>query len=192
MPNKRAHERGLLLALTVMLAISGCTSFKAPLMPGSNTHTVPPFAPTCGKQADAVIGLLRYAQTLANEAPDQRESSVGEARQQVDADPSALHHARLAIALGTPAQHLYTPDEAARYAELALDDENASWSPATRQYLSDYARVYRALVTDDTDGKQQRIVQLQAQLSDARRKLHALAAIEKSLDSKTDSAADTP
>jgi hypothetical protein len=143
-----------------------------------------------------VIGLLKYAHALAAGTPAEREQAVRVARRQVRQRPSAQGDARLAIALGTPAQRLYTPSGAARYARRAVHADDARWSPAARQYLIDTIRLYqqlaRHLATDNPAStqkiarvKDQRIVQLKAQLADARRKLQALAHVEDRLDSSS-------
>jgi len=90
---------------------------------------------------DPAIDLLNFAHRLSQATPQQRAEAVVATRQAVRDDPNARSYANLAIAYGAPSQRRYTPDEAARYARRAVQAEDADWSPAARQYLSDYARL---------------------------------------------------
>lgn len=138
------------------------------------------------------LSLLGYAYRLHSTSADGREAAVRTARQQVRSDPGALSYAYLAIALGTPHQHLYTPDEAARYARLALSSDDAPWDPDARQYLRDCLRLYRALsvssrhttvAVKNSRADAEHIAKLHTQLDQARAKLRALSHIEDRLDS---------
>lgn len=190
-----ASSRRALTGLLLVLICAGCTQLGFPRSTLRGPVTV---TASCNTPPDTVVGLLAYAHALAADTPAQREAAVHRARQQVHDTADARHYARLAIALGTPAQKLYTPDEAARYARLAAEDKDAHWSTAARQYLEDYARLYTELTANsttdsgndntatsgssDTDAQQQ-IAQLRAQLADAQHKLRELANIEDRLNS---------
>lgn len=177
-----------LCIITLMLALAGTACVQ---------HRPPSTAPA--PASDPVVSLLEYADTLANSSPDQREQAVAAARQTVAGAPGARHYARLALAYGTPSQRRYTPDEAARYARLALNADDADWSPAARRYLQQYARLYTALTQSSStptesrstasdastgtydDNAEQRIADLKSQLAEAHRKLRELADIEDNL-----------
>lgn len=164
-------------ALFSVMALTGCAH-----------DTIKPPAPA---QAPAelsapALSLLGYAHRLADTSPAGREAAVRAARRQVQTAPSAITYAYLALALGSPQQRLYTPDEAARYAKLALETQPSPWDPDARQYLSDFARLYGELTratdaTDATDADRQ-IADLKDRLSKAQNKLKALSNIEDRLD----------
>lgn len=177
-------------AVISALALMGCAHPGQP--------TAPPTAVTTTEHRsavrDPVLSLLDYAHHLSAISPDAREDVVKTTRDHVRKTPNATDYARLAIALGTPGQRLYTPDEAARYAQLSLKTRPSPWSPAARQYLSDYARLYTQLTkdqsaeSDDSDSDEQarenrRIEHLRSELEEAHRKLRELAHIEERLDS---------
>jgi len=184
----------------VALALTG-TACMQNQPPVSSPVAVPPSSRA--PQADPVVQLLQYADTLANSEPEQREQAVADAQRAAARAPGARHYARLAMAYGMPAQRRYTPDEAARYAQLALEADDANWSPAARQYLHQYARLYTTLTRpaptaskttaahkhhthagsdgNDNDNDKQRIAELQAQLAEAHRKLREMADIEDHL-----------
>lgn len=168
------------LALVVVLA-----SLSACVHPSKHTDSNPSSDETgVADSRDSALALLDYAHHLAVISPDGREAVVHAARDQVSEQPTALHYAHLALALGTPGQRLYTPDEAARYARLALQAKPAPWSTAARQYLEDYARLYTELTGDnDSGGSPARVAQLKKELAEAHKKLRALAHIEERLDS---------
>ncbi|MDA3919198.1 MAG: hypothetical protein PF501_00740 [Salinisphaera sp.] len=176
-----------------VLAATGCTTIdRAPAQATATSCRTHPVR-------DPAVALLDYAHHLAAITPDGREAAVNTARDDIRKIPNATEYARLAIALGTPGQRLYTPDEAARYAQLALDAQPSPWTPAARQYLTDYARLYTQLTNNQTkastaagsspdngDGAandKAEIDQLRSELDDAHRKLRALAHIEERLDS---------
>lgn len=106
------------------------------------------------------------------------------ARRRAHESPDARNYAHLAIALGSPHQRLYTPDEASRYARLALMAQPSPWDPDAQQYLADYARLYGQLAASKqpSGGSEQHIADLKRQLSRARQKLKALSNIEDHLD----------
>lgn len=158
------------------------------------------------EQGDPAVALLNFARQLNQATPAQRAAAVNAARQSMKENPGAYSYAHMALAYGTPGQTRYTPDEAARYARRALEAEDASWSPAARQYLHDYARIYRLLTRPSAPSKSTpapaddasethsepaktpehshndaRIAQLQAELDEAHRKLRELANIEDRL-----------
>ncbi len=134
-----------------------------------------------------MTGLLNYAHALAVGTPAKRANAVRAARRQLRQNPSAKHKARLAIALGIPAQRYYRPREAARYAQRAIDANDAHWSPTAKHYLSDHAWLYQQLASRATadKAKTHRIAQLKAQLANAHHKLRALANVENQLDSSS-------
>lgn len=211
MPSDRTRTHGqkkvgsVLTMALVATAMTACVHQPSP-RPGSTprtaTHTSRPEpAPT----RDPAMRLLDYAHRLHAATPEQRADAVEKARQDASDAPAAETYARLALAYGTPSQRRYTPDEAARYAQRALDADDAHWSPAARQYLSDYARLYGEITTppggaapgrsSNTDGdaaskqvdadpdaaEQARIERLQTELYEAQRKLRELANIEDRL-----------
>ncbi|MGN8159148.1 hypothetical protein ACS8Y6_03145 [Salinisphaera sp. RV14] len=177
-PEQRPPPRGLAvaLALAAALAVSGCAHDKGnPLA----TAQTPP------EMSAPALTLLGYARRLADTTPAGREAAVRAARRQVRTSPSAISYAYLALALGSPHQRLYTPDEAARYARLALNTKPAPWDPDARQYLSDYARLYGELTQangDEPSDAAQKIADLKARLAKAQNKLKALSNIEDRLD----------
>ncbi len=169
----------------------------------STVRGTAPRAPVI-EQSDPAVDLLNFARQLNQATPAQRAAAVNAARQSMKESPGAYSYAHMALAYGTPGQTRYTPDEAARYARRALEAEDASWSPAARQYLHDYARIYGLLTRSSAsskaasaDGSGQasaepalaaeqsdddaRIAQLQAELDEAHRKLRELANIEDRL-----------
>lgn len=162
------------VGLALSLAMTGC----------AHDNVKPPSPPqTPPELAAPALTLLGYAHRLARTTPAGREAAVRAARRQVQKSPSAITYAYLALALGSPHQRLYTPDEAARYAKLALETKPAPWDPDARQYLSDYARLYSELTqTSDSDDADRQIADLKAQLSKAQNKLKALSHIEDRLD----------
>lgn len=176
--------RALVAAALLAATLAGCVHVPRH-DPGRNAAT--PVA----AHIDPVVELLEYAHTLEAGTPEQRAQAVIAARESAIRSPGAWHYARLAVAYGMPEQRRYTPDEAARYAQRALDADNARWSDAARQYLRDYARMYGAMTrpvsADDSaaeTGNQRRssrVVALQAELDEARRKLRELADIEDRL-----------
>lgn len=147
---------------------------------------------------DPAIELLNFAHRLSQATPQQRAEAVVATRQAVRDKPNARSYANLAIAYGAPSQRRFTPDEAARYAQRAIQAKDADWSPAARQYLSDYVRLRAptkrnhgpsdaAGPSGAADGRDQsadrdaEIRRLQTELDDAHRKLHELANIENRL-----------
>lgn len=181
----RAPAVGLLLAVVLVCALAGCAQ-----SPSDAASSILKTQPTVEPRAPA-LSLLDYAHHLATISPAARVAAVKTARADVDKTPSAAAYARLAIALGTPSQKLYTPDEAARYARLALNTQPSPWDTDAHQYLADYARLYTRLTADsdrpDTDTKSQsaaaEVRRLQTELDEAHKKLRALAHIEEHLDS---------
>ncbi|WP_423821441.1 hypothetical protein V5738_13990 [Salinisphaera sp. SPP-AMP-43] len=172
-PDRSIRIIGLLSLLFSSLTLSGC----------SHDPAQQPIQPRPPKQISSpALALLSYAHRLAETTPSGREEAVRAARHQVRDKPDATSYAYLALALGTPHQHLYTPDEAARYAQLALDAENAPWDTVARQYLSDYARLYSELTELQDDDDEQRINDLKQRLEKAQRKLKALSNLENRLD----------
>lgn len=163
------------LGLATTLAVAGCAHHN--LQSSINPHAPPQISAPA-------LTLLGYARRLAHMSPAGREAAVHSARQQVHTAPSAITYAYLALALGSPHQRLYTPDEAARYAKLALETKPSPWDPDARQYLSDYARLYGELTraAESSSDDQQRIADLKAQLSKAQAKLKALSHIEDRLN----------
>lgn len=161
----------LALGIVLSLVTAGCA--HEDIAPPNPKHTPQ-------ELSAPALTLLGYAHRLAQTSPAGREAAVRAARQQVKSAPSAITYAYLALALGSPHQRLYTPDEAARYARLALETKPAPWDPDARQYLSDYARLYGELTK--TDNADQQIADLKARLSKAQHKLKALSHIEDRLD----------
>ncbi|MES1926075.1 hypothetical protein T31B1_12174 [Salinisphaera sp. T31B1] len=161
--------------------------------------------------SDPAVALLNFAHELHAATPQQRADAVVAARKAAQDTPGAYSYANLALAYGTPGQRRYTPDEAARYAQRALEADDARWSPAARQYLTDYARLYTQLTKPDTssdtaprearddvpgmdpspepsagdtaslEAQQAHIARLQAELDEAHRKLRELANLEERL-----------
>jgi len=182
--------------MSVLLA--GCAHHRPPVV--ASVPVKP--APVHSIQNPA-LALLDYAHQLTAFSPQAREAAVNAARNDIRSQPNATDYARLALALGTPGQRLYTPDEAARYAGLALKTTPSPWNTAARQYLTDYARLYTQLTRsrasnsvgatsavpkagDDAHasaGSSAEVQRLQTELAEARRKLAALAHIEDRLDS---------
>ncbi|KEZ78541.1 hypothetical protein [Salinisphaera hydrothermalis] len=175
-PEKRSgHALLAALGLALSLATTGCAHEEARPPHASQQTSTELSAPA--------LTLLGYARRLARTTPAGREAAVRAARRQVRTAPGAVSYAYLALALGSPHQRLYTPDEAARYARLALDTKPAPWDPDARQYLSDYARLYGELTQDDeTDEADRQIADLKSRLSNAQNKLKALSHIEDRLD----------
>ncbi|WP_424821435.1 hypothetical protein [Salinisphaera sp.] len=183
MPWPERDSRRILIvtaALVAPMAVTGCAH-------DTINPPVPAQAPT--ELSAPALSLLGYARRLADTSPAGREAAVRAARRQVQATPSAITYAYLALALGSPQQRLYTPDEAARYAKLALKTKPSPWDPDARQYLGDYARLYGELThaTESTDATHsshadREIADLKDQLSKARNKLKALSNIEDRLD----------
>lgn len=181
----RSGTTCLLLGFVLLGALAGCahprTEPETPIV-----RTQPSAQPH-----DPALALLDYAHHLATISPAAREKTVKAARAHAHANPNAVAYARLAIALGTPGQKLYTPDEAARYARQALKMQPAPWNIDARQYLSDYARLYTNLTADTGQHSADntatpaaaQIRRLRAELDEAHQKLRALAHIEEHLDS---------
>lgn len=156
---------------------------------GACAHpTSPPTVETPSELSAPALTLLGYAYRLTRTSPAGREAAVRTARQQARSEPGAITYAYLAIALGSPHQHLYTPDEAARYARRALAAKPSPWDPDARQYLSDYARLYGALTRarGPSDADRRRIADLEKHLARAQAKLKALSNIEDHLDNAED------
>lgn len=128
------------LGVAGAMLISGCVNTPKPAPQDDRIQTSP--AATISYDRDPVLDLLDYARQLREAKPGAREKAVGTARARANAAPSAISYARLALAFGTPDQRRYTPDEAARYAQRALNADDAQWSPAAKQYLGDLARLY--------------------------------------------------
>ncbi|RJS92258.1 hypothetical protein [Salinisphaera sp. Q1T1-3] len=165
------------LALVIVAGLGGCAHLAPAPQPPVQTATARP-APT--------LDLLRYARRLSDTTPAGRETAVDDARQQVRKAPGATTYAHLALALAAPHQRLYTPDEAARYARLALNAAPNPWDDNARQYLGDMAR-WLTLATQHTDADADRIRTLESQLGEARTKLEALSDIEQRIDDNGDS-----
>ena len=190
--------------------MGGCTTDQPASALADRVETSP--AMPLANERDPVLDLLDYAAQLRQATPEARARAVSLAREEVDNRADAHSYAHLALAFGTPGQRRYTPDEAARYAQRALSADNAHWSPAAVQYLSDLARLYTQSVSNTaggdpaTDigaapasankplspsaqdpGSQQRahIRELERELHDARRKLRELAEIETRLGEST-------
>lgn len=171
---RRSRAPGAALGLAIVLAVAGCAHDN--IKPSSRPQAPP-------ELSAPALTLLGYAHRLAQTSPAGREAAVRAARRQVETAPGAITYAYLALALGAPHQRLYTPDEAARYAKLALKTKPAPWDPDARQYLSDYARLYGELThaTEPSDADRQ-IADLKQRLSKAQNKLKALSNIEDRLD----------
>jgi hypothetical protein len=138
-------------ALLGTLLLGLCSGCVAPgKRPGlaSTVETSP--AASITTERDPVLDLLEYAAHLESATPEERADAVAHARRHASEAPGALNYAQLAVAFGTPGQRRYTPDEAARYAELALGADDAQWSPAAAQYLRDMARLYAEVVPAKT------------------------------------------
>lgn len=182
----RGPAVGLLVAVVLLGTLVGCAR-----PPSDTASSILKKQPTV-EPRDPALALLDYAHRLATISPAARVTAVKTARADVHDRTSAAAYARLAIALGTPGQKLYTPDEAARYARLALEAEPSPWNTRAHQYLGDYARLYTRL-TDDSDqhsadtnsqSTAAQVRRLQTELDEAHKKLRALAHIEERLDSK--------
>lgn len=171
-PRLRPGRPSRLAALLGVVALAGCALMPAQT-PSRHGHTSAISAPA--------LTLLGRAAKLAKADSGQREAAVRAARQRRQNTPGPVSDAYLAIALGSPHQHLYNPQEAARYAQLALNAKSAPWDPDARQYLRDLVRLYGAL--DDEFATRQRIADLQRQLAQAQHKLKALTNVETHLDS---------
>lgn len=195
----------VVLVLAGALGNSGCVNTPKPTPPGDRFQTAP--AATISYDRDPVLDLLDYARCLHEATPASRAEAVGNARERANAAPGAIRYARLALAFGTAGQRRYTPDEAARYAQRALDADDAHWSPGASQYLADLARLYAkaarppeqtsvpgAPIASDEPAPAQtaagaagaardneRVRALEQQLDEARRKLRELANIEDRL-----------
>ncbi|GAB3679872.1 hypothetical protein [Salinisphaera aquimarina] len=141
----RYNARRAGIAVLLVATIGGCA--HAPPEAPADIAQRPVATP--GKRPDPALALLDYARRLQNATPEQREQHVVTARRAVSEYAGANSFARLALAYGTPNQRRYTPDEAARYAQRALDAEDNHWSPAARQYLSDCARLYQAVADNN-------------------------------------------
>ena len=191
--------------LAAAAVISGCVN--SPERPAYEDNIQSSPAATITHERDPILDLLDYAGQLHEARPEAREEAVANARTRASSTPSAMSYARLAVAFGTPGQRRYTPDEAARYAQRALDADDAQWSPAARQYLADYARLYATITSQvqpaattaptvarrdppvppatptvkNNTQEQQRVRALEKQLDEAHRKLRELADIEDRL-----------
>lgn len=182
----RASAVGLVVAVVLLGTLVGCAR-----PPSDTASSILKKQPTV-EPRDPALALLDYAHRLATISPAARVTAVKTARADVHETPSAAAYARLAIALGTPGQKLYTPDEAARHARLALNAKPSPWNTGARQYLADYARLYTRLTADsdqhNTDTSRQasaaQVRRLQTELDEAHKKLRALAHIEEHLDAK--------
>ena len=201
------HPTRLSLALAVALAgtiAAGCANTPRHAKAAQVDRIESSPAASITPARDPVLDLLEYAARLDDATPEARAEAVGQARAQASASPGAFSYARLALAFGTPGQRRYTPDEAARYAQRALDADDAQWSPAARQYLSEFARLYTELTRHpdtpatpqiarrDTPsatqrparpagGETERVRALERELDEAHRKLRELADIEDRL-----------
>ena len=198
--------RALPIALIAVAMLSGCVNSSPRPTYEDNIQSSP--AATITHERDPVLDLLDYAGQLHDASPEARAQAVADARASASDTPGGMSFARLAVAFGTPGQTRYTPDEAARYAQRALEADDIEWSPAGRQYLADYARLYATITrqpqpvapaaptvarrdtppappTSETaqasSPDKQRVRTLEKQLDEAHRKLRELADIEDRL-----------
>lgn len=185
-PHRRHTARSgrAMAALGLILSglLAGCA--HAPHRP-----TSPAPVPVDAGDSQA-LNLLTYARRLAETTPAGRRQAVIAARRQMHRTPGAVTYAYLALALARPHQRLYTPDEAARYARLALAADDAHWSATARLYLSDTARLLEQATTPAGKSESVHVAALEKALAAARAKLAALSNIEDQLDTSPDSGAN--
>lgn len=172
--------RSSLPLFAALVLCAGCAHL--PHLGGTEQHsTVEPQPP--------VQVLLDYARHLAEGTPENRDTAVRVARQLAKKQPSAINYAFLALALGSPGQHHYTAEGAARYAKKALEKQPSPWDPEAKQYLTGMARLYGKLAhikSSQSEANNARIADLKSQLDDARHKIKELSTIEKQLDTAGD------
>ena len=179
-PARHKTPRSVALAGLIGVLVAGCASDPGPKRPTA--------APS--DRVSPVVGLLEYADTLATSDAATRETAVRQMQRAVRAHADARNYARLSIALGMPHQRRYTPDEAARYAQKAIEAPNANWDRISERFLalqaeqlSDISRGLRPTPDNDTtSASEARVAHLTQQLAEARAKIAALSNIERQLD----------
>ena len=183
-PDRFKTFRNVFFIGLLALAVAGCASDPEHKRPTATRNTVSP-----------VVGLLEYADTLATSDAATRETAVRQMRRAVSIRPDARNYARLSLALGTPHQRLYTPDEAARYARKAMAARDARWDRISRRFLALQAHQLTEISrrprsepavakTHDGATSDARVARLTQQLAEARAKIAALSNLERQLDSQ--------
>ena len=181
----RIRQTALVNLVTVITALmaAGCVH-----RPSTGSPAIDRPARSC---VSPVAGLLEYSDMLNRSSQDVRQRAVRQMRRAARAHPTAATYARLSIALGTPRQRLYTPDEAARYARKALATTPNDWDRISRRFLIDQARHMDRIsskaarhdnVSPAPARDRARIAELEQELAAARAKISALSNIESQIE----------
>ncbi|MBH03189.1 MAG: hypothetical protein CMP08_03555 [Xanthomonadales bacterium] len=181
----RIRQTALVNLVTVITALmaAGCVH-----RPSTGSPAIDRPARSC---VSPVAGLLEYSDMLNRSSQDVRQRAVRQMRRAARAHPTAATYARLSIALGTPRQRLYTPDEAARYARKALAATPNDWDRISRRFLIDQAHhmdriagrtTGRGNASPTSSNARARVAELERALAAARAKISALSDIESQIE----------